>query len=175
MPIEPDSLGARQTAWPEDYERTNASGCKEDPECASEKPQQSALRQTLAYQAAAARAECHAHCEFTFTRNRAGQLQAGHINAYDQQHDADRAEKQPECGPNISDQVLAKGKGLEAATGIRFRVLFSELITDDRKLGLGLNQRHAMEEEGHHVEEIRFPILHPRLRVFTQRRNPLGL
>ena len=141
MPIEPDSLGARQTAWPEDHERTNAGSGEEHTECASEKRQQSALRQTLAYQATPARAECHAHCEFTFTRNRAGQLQAGHINASDQQHEADRAEKQPECGPNISDQVLAKGKGLEAATGIRFRVLFSELITDDRKLGLGYGDK----------------------------------
>ena len=93
MPIEPDLIGTRQTARPEDHERTDANCCEEYAERTSEKPQHRALSETLAHQPAATRAECHAHGEFPFAGNGAGEQQAGHIDARDQQHETDGAEE----------------------------------------------------------------------------------
>ena len=64
-------------------------------------PQHRAFGETLAHQPAAARPERHAHGKFALARNRARQQQAGDIDAGDQQHQADRAQQQPERGAHI--------------------------------------------------------------------------
>src|SRR5260221_4872406 len=68
-----------------------------------------------------------------------------------------------------------KGQRSKVAAGIRFSMLFSELIAEHRKLGLGLGQSEFREQAGHNVKKIRLPILHSRLRVLTKRCKSLRL
>src|ERR1700691_1547293 len=160
MPIQVNLFSARQTTGPEDDERPNPDGCQQDAEHTSEQAQYSALGQTLADQSAAACSQRYAHGEFTLARNCAGQQQAGDIRAGDQQHEADRPEEQPERGPDISNQVLAKRLDLEDTAGIRLRILLSQVTADNRQLGLSSGQRDSRLEAGHNVNEGRRAIQH---------------
>ena len=117
-------------------------GREQKPEHASGKPQHRAFGQTLAHQAAPARAQRHAHGQFPLARNRARQQQAGDVRAGNQQHQADRAQQQPQRGPDIAD-IRTKRLRHEAAALVGFRVLLRQTAADHRQFRLCLGQRRA--------------------------------
>ena len=168
MPIEPDLLSARQTAWPERYKRADTHGCKPHTEQASGKSQHRALGEALAHQAAAARTERSAHGEFALARDCASNKQAGHIDARNQHHQADRAQEQPERGPDIS-HIRTKRMGDEGAACIGFWVLLSQIR-------LRLGQRQAGPKACQNLN-ARMPVAipHTRRSVLTERSKHVHL
>jgi hypothetical protein len=93
----------------------------------------------LARDATAACTESHAHGEFAFARNRAGEEQTGDIGAGNQQDQANRGEQKPKRGASVTD-IGTKRLGDKAAIGIGVGELFSEIAAHYSQLGLEIAQ-----------------------------------
>ena len=73
-----------------------------DPQHAAEAGQQHALRQELADDARAARAERQPHLDLTLPADGAFEQQVGDVHAGDEQHERDGTQQQQERGPQIA-------------------------------------------------------------------------
>ena len=84
-----------------------------------------------------------AHGQFLAARERASQLQIGHVGAGDQQNANDRPEKKMKILAIIADRRIKESAGVDRASRIRSRVMPGQVTGHMIKVGPCLLQGHA--------------------------------
>ena len=106
---------------------------EEDAGSAAEHGQEDALGQELPQETPAAGAQRGAHRDLAVPRRHAGEEQVRHVDAGDEQDEADGAEQDEQRVPRVSDEGLVEGDHGSAHALVRVRVL-RQPIGDGRHL-----------------------------------------
>ena len=110
-----------------------------EPEQPAHRREEDALRKQLPDDAAPARPERAAQCDFLPTHRCARQHQVGDVRVRDQKQAGDRAEQNVEPSPNIAHEFVPEGLQPGTELRIRFRVFFLERRGDRLQLGIRLD------------------------------------
>ena len=147
--------GARQIGGRDGHQRPDAPRAEQQPGGAAGQREHHAFRQQLAHQAPAPGAEGGAHRDFARSRRRAREQQVRDVDARDQQHEADRAEQDPER-PLIglrhrvqqrlhADRIAGDPRGKAAG----------DVLLDPIEVLLRLRDRHTVAQPGHGADVVR--------------------
>ncbi len=119
-PIEPQLIEARDgNPIADERQQSTVAQDGDDKPCeAADGRQHEALGQQLTDQPDAARAERGAHAELPFAGGAACQQQAGHVDARDEQHQADGAHQGEQRGPHVADHLLLQRDHQHVAAGV---------------------------------------------------------
>ena len=113
------------------------------PARAAAEREQHALGQRLPGEAQAAGAERRAYRHLALARRRFGEQQVGHVDARDEQHEGDRAEKGQEAVTHRRLELVAQRRHVRAVVAVGLGILLLKLRADPIHLRARAFERHA--------------------------------
>jgi hypothetical protein len=132
---------------------------------AAEQGEESALRQELAHQARAARAQRRADGHFPPPRRRAREQQVGHVRARDQQHGEHGAQQHEERRPALRHHLLPERNDVERQAAPEAGLLLGERARDGRDIPPRLLERQTVAQAGRDAEVADAAGVHARARA----------
>ena len=129
-----------------------------------------AFDQCLANEPPAIRANRGAHGELTLAIRGSGQQQARDVRASEQQHEHDSTEEHTQRIADGPGKMVAERNDRRGHCTERVRVFASELLRDDRELGLGTVDVDARRESCHNTPVAGAPVCE--LWILQRSRNP---
>ncbi len=169
--VERDRQHPRNARRAERDERAQTHSCEEQARGRAERGKQKTLREQLAHEALAARADHGAHGDLAAARGRAGQEHVRDVGAGDEEHEPHRAEEDQQRRAHGPDDALRQAGDAHVAVGPG--ELFFEARRDRRNLRTRLLDRCARCEARKDPERLRRPAV--RLRVHGERCPHLGV
>ena len=143
--IEPDVVDAehRYSLRRELPQELDAPLRHEQPARAAAEREEHALGQRLSGETQAAGAERRAYRHLALARRRFGEQQVGHVDARDEEHEGDGAEKGQEAVTHRRLQLVAQGRHVRAVVAVGLGILLLKLRADPIHLRPCAFERHA--------------------------------
>ena len=100
----------------------------------------------------------------------------GYVDAGNQQYRYHGGHEHPQCGPNITNQLLAKGHQVHAEARVRIRILLRQPLRDDAHFTLRPLARHSRLQARQHMQLVHTPVAREGIFRLGRVRGPkLGL
>ena len=110
---------------------------------AADRGEQHALRQQLADQAAAARADRQSHGDLPFAARGTREQQHRDVGARDQQHESDGAQQHQQRRLHVADHRRLERIEMRKVGRVRLRILLAQSLADGIQIGACLLERHG--------------------------------